>query len=240
MDKIRKIDQVYFGESVHTQLSYWFCVFAVGIELFLGIRYINEYFGQMCLLEAFFGICGLLFLDLMHTGKFSIYPKPFKKLHRNTFIRFGTTFAVIVLIQIIFQIVPLVSSTEMALGIVFCAVVEEYFFRGILMEPAFLMAKKTKTKYTIWTYKKKEGRPKKPDKEITIVEIGMIFLSGAVFSAFHVNYYGQLNLILMVFVGGCWLGAVYWFNRDLTPLILSHFLLNIVFVFQFYQVGGLG
>ena len=130
MDKIRKSNQEYFKESVHTQLSYWFCVIAVGIQLVLGLRYINEYFGQMCLLEAFFGICGLLFLDLMHTGRFSIYPKPFKKLHKNTFFRFGTTFAVIVLIQYIFQVVPLVTSTEMMLGIVFCAVVEEYFFRG--------------------------------------------------------------------------------------------------------------
>ena len=240
MDKIRKSNQEYFTESVHTQLSYWFCVIAVGIELVLGLRYMNEYFGQMCLLEAFFGICGLLFLDPIHGSGFKIYPKPFKKLHKNTFFRFGLTFIVIVLIQFIFQIVPLVSSTEMALGIVFCAVVEEYFFRGMLMEIPFRLAVKSKNKITIWTYKKKEGQPKKPDKEITIVEIGMIFLSGAIFSSFHVNYYGQLNLLIMVFVGGVWLAFVYFWNKDLTPLILSHFLLNIVFVIQFYQVSGLG
>ena len=241
MDKTRKINkEKYFSESVHTQLSYWFCVIAIGIELVLGLRYIDEYFGQMCLVEAGFGICGILFLDWMHTGKFSIYPKPFKRLHANTFIRFGITFAVIVLIQLIFQIVPLVSSTEMMLGIVFCAVVEEYFFRGVLMEPAFIMAKKTKNKLTIWRYKKKEGEPKKPNKEITYFEIGMIFLSGAIFSSFHVNYYGQLNLILMVFVGGVWLSISYFWHKDLTPVILAHFLLNIIFAVQFYQVVGMG
>ena len=236
MDKIRKLNsnQEYFKESTHTQLSYWFCVIAVGIELTLGLRYMNEYFGQMCLLEAFFGICGLLFLDPIHGRGFKIYPKPFKKLHKNTFFRFGTTFAVIVVIQFIFQIVPLVSSTEMALGIVFCAVVEEYFFRGVLLEPFFRFGARSKSKIIIWKYKDK------PAKEISYIEIGGIVLGGAIFSAFHINYYSQPNLLWMVFVGGILLGASYFLHKDLTPLILSHFLLNIVFVYQFYQVGGLG
>ena len=240
MDKIKKQNKEYWSESVHTSLSYWFCVIAISIELVLGFQYMDEYFGQMCLVEAFFGISGLILTELIHKGKeFKIYPKPFKKVHKNTFFRFVITFGVIVLIQLIFQIVPLVSSTEMALGIVFCSVVEEYFFRGLFMEVAFKVGKNSKNKIIIWRYKKKEGKPDKPNKEITIFEIGMIFFSGAVFSAFHVNYYGQLNLLIMVFVGGCWLGIVYYWNKSLTSIILSHFLLNIVFVIQFYQVVGL-
>jgi len=239
MDRKKKPDQEYWEESVHTQLSYWFCVIAIGIEFSLGLKHMNEYFGQMCLVEAGFGIIGILFLDLIHGKKFQLYPKPFKKMHPNTFFRFAITFSVIVLIQFIFQIVPLVSSTEMALGVVFCAVVEEYFFRGVLMEPAFIITKKTKTKYTIWKYKKKEGKPKKPDKEITIVEIGTIFLSAAIFAAFHINYYGQPRLLWMVFTGGLWLSFVYWWNKDLTVVILAHFLLNIIFIYQYWMVIGL-
>jgi len=72
-----------------------------------------------------------LFLDLIH-GRKSIYPKPFKKLHPNTFTRFGITFGVIALIQLLFQIVPLITNVERAMAIVFCGVCEEYFFRGRL------------------------------------------------------------------------------------------------------------
>jgi len=231
-----KISQEYWNESTHTILSYWFCLIATGIEFFLGIQHINEYFGQMCLVEAFFGISGLLLLDPIHGRRFQLYPKPFKRVHKNTFFRFAITFSIIVAIQFIFQVVPLITSTEMALGIVMCAPVEEYFFRGVLMEPSFIIAKKSKNKITIWKY---PPRKKKPDKEISYVEIGMIFLSAAIFSSVHVNYYGQLNLLLMVFAGGCWLSFIYWWNRDLTPLILSHFLLNIFFVYQYYMVVGL-
>jgi len=236
MDKIKKPDQEYWKESVHTTLSYWFCVMAIGIELVLGLKNINELFGQLCMLEALFGIIGILFLDKIHGRKFKIYPKPFKKIHKNTFFRFGITFAVIVVIQFIFQIVPLVTSTEMALGVVFCAVVEEYFFRGILMEPAFKWGSKSKNKITIWKY---SSEKKKPNKEISYIEIGGIILSAAIFASFHVNYYGNMRLLLMVFTGGIWLAFVYWWNKDLTPVILSHFLLNIIFVIQFYQVYGL-
>ena len=232
MDRKKKPDQEYMKESVHTQLSYWFCVIATGIEFSLGLTHMNEYFGQMCLIEALFGVSGLLFLDLLH-GRKSIYPKPFKKMHPNTFFRFAITFGVIVLIQFLFQIVPLITSTEMMLGVVFCAVVEEYFFRGILMEPAFRIGEKSKDKFTVWKYKDK------PNKEISYVELGGIILSAAIFASFHVNYYGQIRLIGMVFVGGLWLATVYFWNKDLTAVILAHFLLNIVFVSQYYMIYGL-
>ena len=239
MDRRKKPDQEYWEESIHTSLSYWFCVIAIGIEFFLGIKYIGEYFGQMCLVEAFFGVSGLIITELIHKGfnEFKIYPKPFKREHKNTFIRFAITFGVIVAIQLIFQIVPLVTSTDMALGIVFCAVVEEYFFRGLFMEIAFKAGRNSKSKITIWKYNPEK---EKPDKLISYVEIAGIFLSGSVFAAFHVNYYSQPNLMWMVFVGGCWLAFVYFWNKDLTAVILSHFLLNIVFVYQFWMVTGLG
>ena len=232
MDRKKQSDQEYRKESVHTQLSYWFCVIATGIEFSLGLMHMNEYFGQMCLVEAFFGVSGLLFMDLLY-GRKSIDPRPFKKMHPNTFFRFAITFGVIVLIQFLFQIVPLITSTEMMLGVVFCAVVEEYFFRGILMEPAFRIGEKSKNKFTVWKYKDK------PNKEISYAELGGIILSAAIFAAFHVNYYSQIRLIGMVFVGGLWLGFVYWWNRDLTAIVLSHFLLNIIFIYQYWMVIGL-
>ena len=235
MKRKQEPDQTYREESVHTVLSYWICVIAVGIELSLGINYINEYFGQMCLVEAFFGLSGLLLIDIVRGRGIKIYPKPFKKVHKNTFFRFGVTFSVIVAIQFIFQIVPLVTSTEMMLGIVMCAPVEEYFFRGLLMEVPFKLGAKAKDKdkITIWKYNPKK---KKPDKEISYAEIGGILFSATIFAGFHVNYYSQANLMFMVFFGGIWLSFVYWWNKDLTSVILSHFLLNIFFVYQYWMV----
>lgn len=236
MRKDKKIDTTYWDESTHTLLSYWLLVISVGIEYSLGIQYINEYFGQMCLIEAFFGLCGILLLDLFHGKRLRIYPKPFKKIHKYTFARFGIAFIVIALIQILFQVVPLVTSTEMALGIVFVAPIEEYFFRGILMEFSFSAGKNSKNKLTLWTY---NPIKKKPDKQISYVEIAGIIISASIFAAFHVNYYSQTNLMWMVFVGGIWLSFIYFWNRDLTAIILAHFLLNIVFVVQYYQIYGL-
>lgn len=104
------------------------------------------------------------------------------------------------------------------------------------MEPCFRAGMKSKDKFTVWKYSPEK---KKPDKEMSYVELGGIVLSAIIFALFHVNYYSQPRLLLMVFVGGIWLGIVYWWNKDLTSVILSHFLLNILFVVQFYQVTGL-
>lgn len=236
MDKTNKQKQEYWETSTHTILSYWFCVLAVGFQFSLGIQYIDEYFGQMCIVEGMMGLSGLLLLDLLHTGKMSIYPKPFKKIHPNTFFRFAITFGVIVAIQFLFQIVPLITREEMALATVFCSVCEEYFFRGMLLEIPFRVGEKSKNKFIVWRYSPEK---KKPNKEMSYIELGAIVLSASIFSSVHINYYSQPSLLLMVFVGGLWLGLVYWFNKDLTSVILSHFLLNIIFVAQFYQVSGL-
>jgi len=230
-------EQGYWKESVHTPLSYWFLVIAIGIEFVLGFRNISTLFGILCILEGVFGIIGLLFLDMMHgtKSKSFIYPDKFKKVHPELFIRFAITFGVIVVIQIVFQIIPLITTTELALAIVFCSVIEEYFFRGILLESAFKSARRAKSdqKFTVWKYSAKK---KKAPKEITYVELLAILLSAVIFASFHINYYGNPNLLLTVFMGGLWLSAVYWWNKDLTAVILAHFMLNIIFVYQFWRV----
>jgi len=225
-DRRIESDQEYWTESTHTVLSYWFCVIAVGFQFSIGILHIDEFFGQMCVVEGVIGLSGLLLLDLLHTGKMTIYPKPFKKIHPNTFFRSVITFGVIALIQFLFQIIPLITREEMALAIVFCSVCEEYFFRGMLLEIPFRIGEKSKDKFIVWRYKDK------PPKEMSYIELGSIVLSAIIFALFHVNYYSQPRLLLMVFVGGCWLGLVYWWNKDLTSVILAHFLLNIIFVYQ--------
>lgn len=228
---------MYWEKSSHSQFSYWLCLIAVSIEFFLGMNNLNTYFGTMALVEAGLGLFSLLVLDVIHGKKFSFKPKKFKPINvGETFRRFAVIFIVIVAIQYLFQIVPLVTSSEMALGVVMVAPIEEYFFRGVLMEPFFRWGAKSKDKIILWNYNPKK---KKADIKISYVEIAGIILSGVIFASFHVSYYDQRNLMWMVFAGGCWLSFCYFLYKDLTPLILAHFLLNIWFMAQYYQVLGL-
>ena len=231
--KKNELNQEYWTESTHTVLSYWFCVIAVGTQLVLGLTHINELFGQMCLVEALLGFSSLFLLDLLHTGRMTIYPKPFKKVHPNTFFRFVIAFGVIISIQFLFQIIPLITTVERALGVVMCAPIEEYFFRGVLMEPCFRAGEKSKDKFIVWRYEDKI------DKEMSYIELGGILLSSCIFASFHVNYYNDTRLLLMVFIGGIWLSILYFWNKDLTSIILAHFALNIAFVVQFWMIYGL-
>ncbi|KKN04921.1 hypothetical protein LCGC14_1092610 [marine sediment metagenome] len=240
MNKNKSNINQYYKESIHTKLSYIFGVMAVGIQFVIGFRYIDVLFGQLCIVEGIFGLAGLLLLDIFH-GK-PIYPKKFKKIDPDLLFRVVIIFGIIALIQFIFQIIPLITSTEMALAVVFCAVCEEFFFRGLLMEPTFRIGKKSKKKLRVWNPRNNRNKSSwskiftPVDNEISYIEIFGILLQSCFFAAFHVNYYGQPRLIGMVFVGGIWLGLTYWWWRDLTAVILAHFLLNIIFIFQWYQV----
>jgi len=224
--KRNKLDVDYWKESVHTLFSYWSCVLAIGIELFLGLRHLDELFGQLCIMEALFGLSGILLLDPIH-GKKKLYPEVFKKIHPDSLFRFAVIFGIIALIQFVFQIIPLITSTEMALAIAFCPVCEEYFFRGIMMEPFFKAGRDAPKDERIKLWK---------DREITYWEIFGILFSGLLFAIFHINYYGNPNLIFMVMFGGSWFALTYWYWKDLTAVILAHFLLNIIFIVQFYEV----
>ncbi|MFW9971265.1 MAG: lysostaphin resistance A-like protein [Candidatus Odinarchaeota archaeon] len=219
-----KRNQNNWKGSVQTKLSYWMGILTIGIQFFLGFRHISELFGKLCILEGIFALSGILLLDILHGHGQPIYPKKFKPIHPQLIIRVFIIFGVIAFIQFIFQIVPLITNVEMGLAIVFCAVAEEYFFRGLLLE-FFIKLGKTSEKFKVF-----RGR------EISLIEIFGILISGALFAGLHINYYGNVKLIGMVFVGGIWLGICYWYFRDLTANILAHFLLNTIFVIQTYYL----
>ncbi|KKN47246.1 hypothetical protein LCGC14_0664670 [marine sediment metagenome] len=221
-----KNNNSYWNRSVHTKLSYWFVVIAVSIELFLGLRNSTTSFGQLALIEASFGFIGIIFVDWMHGQRFTLSYKRIKfKRSKNLFIRAMTCFIVIAIIQFVFQIIPLITSTEMAMAIIFAAVCEEYFFRGMMMEPFFRFGRTSKDKFELFRGKK-----------ISYIELFGILFSAVAFAAFHVNYYKNERLIGMVFVGGLWIAFCYWYWKDITIVIIAHAILNAIFVIQFYQV----
>lgn len=218
----------YWKGSIHTKLSYWMGILAIGIQIYLGVRHLDAQFGILCVIESILGLSGLLFIDLFH-GQNSIYPKRFKEISPNLFFRVIVIFGIIAFIQFIFQIIPLtIRDYEMAMAIVFCAVCEELFFRGLLLEPFFSLGRSEPEDKKIRLGK---------DREISYIEILGILISSLAFAVFHVNYYGNTNLMFMVFIGGVWLGFCYWYWKDLTAVILSHFLLNIIFVYQFWMIN---
>lgn len=219
IDINRKLGQEFWKESVHTPISYISGVMAVVVQFVVGFRHLDVKFGQMCVFLGFLALIGLIFLDLIH-GR-PLYPKKFKEIHPNLIIRVLIIFGVIAVIQIIFQVIPLtIREAEYAMAVVFCAPAEELFFRGILLEPFFRMGKNNQD---IRITSK---------KSISYIEIMGIFLSGIFFAIYHTNYYNNPRLIGMVIGGGLWLGFMYYWYRDLTALILSHFLLNIIFIIQ--------
>lgn len=224
MNKRKNKNQDFWQESVHTKLSYSLAVLAFSIQFFIGIRHLGTQFGQLVLFESLFALSGILFLDLIH-GKKSIYPKRFKPISPNLFFRFGIIFGIIAVIQFIFYYVPItIRDAEVALAIVFAGVSEEFFFRGILLEP-FFRAGVSDEKIKLWK-----------DKKIAYVEIFGILFSGLLFAIFHVNYYGNLSLGLMVIVAGIWLAFSYWYWKDITAVILAHVFLNMIFVIRTYYL----
>ena len=220
--KTNKTDVDFWKESIHTKLSYTMTILAFSIQFFIGIRHIETLFGQLSILESMFALSGILVLDLIH-GKRAIYPKEFKPVHKDLFIRFSIIFGVIALIQYIFQYVPItISDAERALAIIFAGVSEEMLFRGIMMEP-FFKAGINDEKLHLWG-----------NRWISYMEIFGILISGTIFALFHFSYYDNLGLGLMVIVGGFWLGFSYWYWKDITAVIIAHILLNVIFVLQTY------
>lgn len=216
--------------SQFTRIAFYMGCLAVGIQLFLGFRHINDpdlygqQFAQICLLEATFGIVGLLSIDLISGTFTNFYPKNFKRIGSDTLFFMGVALVAILITQIITQTTLTIEDSEMALGILFCSISEELFFRGVMMA-VFLR---------IGSYTKKIKISKK--LEISPITIAGIILQGCFFGLLHTNYYTQPDILTAMIISGIILGFIVWATRDLTAVILAHFLLNFICVWQTYWV----
>jgi len=213
-------------ESVHTRIGFYLGILAVVIQLYIGLRHINdadEYsrlWAQICLMEAFFGIVGLLAIDLI-MGKYSgMIPKNFKRIDSNIIFHTGIALAAILLIQVVCQATLTIEDYEKGMAIIFCSVCEELFFRGALMAIFLSIGRFTKK---IRISKKHEISP------ITIM--GIIF-QAYLFAAMHINYYNNIPVLVSMFLSGVALGICVWLWQDLTAVILAHFGLNFIYVLQ--------
>ena len=216
--------------SQFTKIAFVLSIFAVMVQLYIGLRHINDIdiysqqWARICILEAFFGIVGLLAIDLIMGTYTGIIPKNFKRIDSNLLFHTGVALASILLIQVVCQATLTIEDYEKGMAILFCSVCEELFFRGVLM---FIFIKVGSYTKKIKVYGKKEISP------ITIM--GIVF-QAYFFAAMHINYYNNIPVLVSMFFSGIALGIVIWATRDLTAVILAHFLLNMICVIQTFYL----
>lgn len=218
--------------SEHTSLGWYLGILAVFFEIYIGLTYIlspeDQYFAIMTIAEGGFALAGLLFIDAIYGKRIQFKPDHFKKPEGATFLRMIYILGTLTVLQILMQFPLTVREWHRALAIVFAGPAEELFFRGLLLTPFIIMGRndvklriknpiKGKNKYLL---------------EITPTEIAGIILSSMVFMVLHINYYGNITLLITVFLSGVVLGLYYIKYRDLTANILAHFLLNLIVVGQ--------
>jgi membrane protease YdiL (CAAX protease family) len=217
-----------------SKLAFYLGVISALVEIYLGIRYLlispdeaDRLFGALTMMEGIFAIIGLYAIDLLQGKRVSLRPEEFEPISGKTWFRFPVILIVLMITQAIFQFVPLtVRDYEKAAAIIFAAPAEELFFRGVIFG-SFMKLGENDVKFNVTKTKK-----------ISTIEVVGILVSALFFAMIHVNYYGNISLLLAVFSSGIVLALFYWLWKDITSLVLAHFLLNIISVIQiFYLVG---
>lgn len=197
---------------IHTPLSFGIGLLALGILIFLGVRYLrsgDEYgqrWGSYALFQAF--LCALgLFVPTYLTEK-RLIPSQFRARDPNTGVQAVILVALMLFTQIFLQtwLTYEIATFDRALYLLFAAVGEELFFRLFIMELL-------------------EYTSKSPLGKLIAVPISV-----TLFTAIHVNYYNNLPALASVFGGGLILAIAYYVWDNITANILAHFYLNAIAV----------
>ena len=220
--------------SKYDKIGYIFTIMAVVIQFFLWIMHVNDtddygqYFTYIAFYEFIFAFIGFLFYDAVNHRGFKIRKRIYKKLSGWLILRITVILAGLAIIQVLVLFIPLtVTDPEIAMAIVFAGPSEENFFRGVLISIVISLFGKIKG------FKIPLPLPfLKQKKEISIWVFLGIIISSIAFAGIHMNYYENPNLLFGTFLCGLWLGLTYWYWEDLTAVIMAHFLLNLIVMFQ--------
>lgn len=231
-------------KSAFTKIGWYLILISVLVEFMLSLTYIGSIdpdevnFGFLTLIESSFGFIGLISIDLLRTGKIEINPrnKKFRDIEFNSVI--GALILVLTMeaIQFIAQVIISVRDFDKATAMIFAAPVEEVFFRGFLITIFMFFSNNMPKsfdnlpKITV----KQNGRI----RNITIIDVLGLFMSATLFMLFHVNYYGNIGLLIAVFANGLVLGGYYLYTDDLFAVIMAHLFVNVVNVMVIF--GGIG
>lgn len=239
--------------TIFTKYIWYLAILTIVVLLIIGLPYINSVYSDeqdffiKTISEALMTLSALLLIDFIVYNRFylKLRHREFRNVDSNTGIRSVLILFVVVIIQIVSQMVPLTArNIDIALAIIFAAPAEELFFRALIISVFSKFGKNMDPLISIRIYypmDDKEGlkRSWKDGKEVfyrdfSFVDAIGILISAAAFAFIHTNYYYSPNLLLAIFLGGLWLGFMYWYWRDITANIIAHLILNIIAVGQWW------
>lgn len=230
---LRKTEDKYSSFSIHSKVSYILGILTIIVQFYLGFTHINDLdfagrqFATLNFLEGIFVMVGLFLPDIIRGLGFKLYPKDnFRPITSITLIVFIFTLGLNFIIQAVSQVALTIRNIEMAFAIIFAAPAEELFFRAFLGETFTKISKASGLKEIKLTKKKSIGH----------IEIIGIVVSSVLFMFLHINYYGNIRLLMVVFFGGLVYAIAYWWTKDITGCILGHFILNIWATIQIFFI----
>lgn len=230
--KISRSGNDYFEEPRYlslTKMDLLLSIIAIMVLGVIGMRYLDTW-GRINIMEMIFCLIALISIDPIRTGSAGLFKKKenrleFKPFSLYTLPRFLILFILFFGIQAISQLPFTIENIEKGFSIMFASVAEEMFFRGLIIS----------------IFKKMSFRIRDPDKKkiwkskllgdfdlnfrpIMVLGFGVQALF---FAYIHQNYYGNMRMMIALFVGGFMLAFFYSMWDDLTANILGHFILNI-------------
>ncbi|MBD3343093.1 MAG: CPBP family intramembrane metalloprotease [Candidatus Lokiarchaeota archaeon] len=205
--KASKVKREYNNQGIHTKVSITLSIIAIGIMGYLGIRHyaglgFEGDWGRYALAQSLMGLMGLIGTMAIRSD----FNFRFRDFNINTGFFAMITLVGAMVTQVLSQYVLTITNTEQALYYVFSSVCEELFFRLFLINLLLMFDQ---------------------EKKLTTKLIAVL-IAAVGFAAFHQNYYGNIGLLVGVFLGGCVFGIAYILTDDITVPILAHFILNII------------
>jgi len=182
-------------------LSFTFALISVMIATYL---YVVVQF-QLALVPLVLLLAGMMFSYIMSPGE--IDQELEESLQQKNIMYTGLALLSFAVFSFVLKFLPLsvekLSIADAALLGVLMAVSEEYFFRGAITQ--FFASR--------------------------LSEPVAVFMSGAVFAAYHTAVYGQmLTSLLYALLAGIILAWIFLRTRSLTPTLLAHIINNLIAV----------
>lgn len=203
-------------------ISYILTAVATTGMLMLSLLFYGTAWFRFTMIQFMFGTIGYILVQTYSNRRWwPPFPMKMKysEIHPDHVYTALSVYIIILLLQIIGGVIRMFfSPTNIAeiMYTVFSAVTEELFFRGAVLGLFIYIAR---------------GQKKHIMFAGTIISSGLA-VSASLFMGYHVNYYHDPILLVIVFVGGLALGYSYVKTGDIMTPMLAHFLLNLSVAIQ--------
>jgi membrane protease YdiL (CAAX protease family) len=203
--------------------------FAILILAFIALTYLqNKYLGsteyptlsENCTTFIVLGVVGLV--GTLITKVIASLDTNFKlfenKLQTTDKIDFLYAMIAYLFIQVVVKVISniaffqVISQFDVYIFYISAAIIEEWLYRSFIINFIMMIS-------SLW----RKGR-----KYQNVFEIISIIVSAFVFMLVHTRYYGQIDLLIITFLGGCSQAFFYLKSQNLSVPIISHAFINIL------------